>query len=78
MMNAEELGEMVLAYKIEESEKGEVVIYNIEGRKISSYILNANSSSIIIRENDLSNGIYLYKIYVNDKAVKTDRIIIIK
>jgi len=71
-------GIMNFNYHLKASEKGEVVLYNIEGRKINSYNLNANSSSIIIKENDLSNGIYLYKIYVNDKAVKTDRIIIIK
>jgi len=71
-------GLMNFNYHLKANERGEVVIYNIEGRKISSYSLNPNSSSIIIKENDLSNGIYLYKIYINDKTVKTDRIIIIK
>ncbi|MBA3972102.1 MAG: hypothetical protein H0X46_08155 [Bacteroidetes bacterium] len=31
-----------------------------------------------IEENDLSNGVYLYQVIINDKKVKTDRVVIIK
>lgn len=71
-------GEMTLFYTLNELDKGEIVIYNLEGCKINSYILDANANSLSFTENELSNGVYLYHVYINNKIIQTDRIVIIK
>ncbi|MGZ4155739.1 MAG: T9SS type A sorting domain-containing protein [Bacteroidia bacterium] len=71
-------GEMTLNYKINEQENGNLIIYDITGRQINSYKLTSANNSLIIKENELSNGIYLYKIVIGTKTVKSDRLVIIK
>ena len=71
-------GIMTLAYQLNDSDNGELSIYDLAGRKLKTYPLNTRNTTLTIEENDLSNGIYLYQVIINDKKVKTDRVVIIK
>ena len=71
-------GEISLSYHLEGNEKAIFFIYDTEGRPVSSYVLDPNSTSMQIKENELSNGFYFYKVYINGKLVKTEKIVIIK
>jgi len=71
-------GSMTLTYNLNEGDKGELIIFDLTGRKLNTYVLNSNSSYTTIEENNLSNGVYLYQVNINSKPVKTDRLIIIK
>jgi predicted SPOUT superfamily RNA methylase MTH1 len=53
-----------------------IEIYNYIGNKIMSKVLKENSSIISI--SDLSTGVYLYKIIINNEVIKTDKVIVIK
>ncbi|MGQ0829391.1 MAG: T9SS type A sorting domain-containing protein [Bacteroidota bacterium] len=39
--------------------------------------LNEGSNTLSINENELRNGVYLYQIIINDKIIKTDKLVII-
>lgn len=71
-------GNMIFNYEINETDNANLFIYDITGRKISDYKLKANSNSLVIKESELSNGIYLYKVIINGKMAKSDRLVIIK
>jgi len=71
-------GYMTLDYLLNDNEKGLLTIYDIAGRKISSYELLSGQSSLIINESLLKNGIYYYNVIINNELIKTDRIVIIK
>jgi hypothetical protein len=71
-------GSMNLVYDIGAQDKGEVIIYDLSGRKINSYILNTNKNTLRIDENALENGIYMYSILINGQIVQSDKVVIIK
>lgn len=70
-------GNMVLKYSLKSSDKAEMRIYDITGKLINKLLLNTSTNQMIINE-DLLNGIYFYQIIVNDKIVKSDKLVIIK
>lgn len=70
-------GSFTLTYELAKEEAGSIVIYDVSGRKVAEYNLANESTSLNINEN-LEEGIYLYKVVVNGKAVKTDKLVIIK
>ena len=81
-------GTMQLSYQLQNGQKGEVIIYDMYGKKVSSYALDAFSQGyeaqsmetkiLKISEEQLTNGIYLYEIKVNGELIESDKIIIIK
>lgn len=71
-------GNMMLDYSLDIMDKGEVLIYDIAGKLIYKYKLDASANQIIISHEEFNNGIYFYRIIVNDKIVKSDKIVIIK
>ncbi|MGQ0828582.1 MAG: T9SS type A sorting domain-containing protein [Bacteroidota bacterium] len=71
-------GTMQLDYTLEKEEKGVFVIYDLLGKKQAEYELAQNSNSVAINEIMLNNGIYFYKILVNDKPIATDKLIVVK
>ena len=71
-------GIMTLVYQLNETDRGELSIYDLAGRKLKAYSLITGNTTLTIEENDLSNGVYLYQVIINDKKVKTDRVVIIK
>jgi hypothetical protein len=71
-------GSMTLEYKLKEGESGLVNIYSLNGKLMDSYKLNNNTSKISINESSLDVGVYMYEVMINNKKVKTDKIVIIK
>ncbi len=71
-------GSMILVYHLVDNENGTLSIYDLVGRAIRTYPVNSKTSILTINENELNAGTYYYSIRVNDKIVKTEKIIIIK
>ncbi len=71
-------GSMTLEYHLAENENALVSIYDLVGRIIKSYPINSKSNSIFINENELNAGTYYYTIQLNDKVIKTEKLVIIK
>jgi hypothetical protein len=71
-------GSMVLNYSILSNDKAEMKIYDITGKLIGSYQINNASNQMEIRDDQLNNGIYFYRISINNQVVQADKIVIIK
>ena len=71
-------GNMQLDYTLGHREKGELIIYDIRGKELRNYQLTEGKGVLVIGETAFKNGIYLYKIRVNDKVVITDKLVIIR
>ncbi len=71
-------GAMQLSYSLAENETGYLTITNVLGEKISTYPLVKNGSTLNITETKLVNGVYFYKVIVNDKIVKSNKLVISK
>ena len=71
-------GNMILDYTLNQSDKGEMAIYDIAGKLIARFDLNTTNNKLLINNIELKDGIYFYQIKVNDKMVKSDKLIIIK
>ncbi|MGQ0829238.1 MAG: RCC1 domain-containing protein [Bacteroidota bacterium] len=71
-------GSMVLDYDLKKDENGTIKIYDLTGKLMVSYLLNANQTQLQINNTELNNGIYMYNIIINNKTVKTDKLVIIK
>ena len=70
-------GSITLKYTLKQSDKASMKIYNVTGKLIGEASLDPNESQIQIATN-LDKGIYLYQIIVNDRIVKSDKMVIIK
>ncbi len=71
-------GGFTLTYQLQTGQTGEFTIYNMLGEKLAEYTLDANSDKMNINASTLSEGIYLYRISVDNNIVKRDKIVIIK
>lgn len=70
---------MTLDYSLmNENDIAELDIYDITGKLVYKYELNVSENQLAISHKGLSNGIYLYKIKVNEQVVKSSKLIIIK
>lgn len=72
-------GQFSLKYSLETDASGKVVIYDINGKRISEYILDSgNYNTLYINENNLSEGLYFYQIVINNDIVKSEKFSVIK
>ena len=71
-------GSMIIEYKIAENDKGVLGIYDLTGRMIKQYSLNSKNTSLTISGNELAIGTYYYSILINNRLIKTEKLIIIK
>lgn len=71
-----------LNYKINNSEKGkyQIILNDLNGKEVLNEVINVNSIPFegFIEMNDVSNGVYLYKIIINNNSVINGRIIVNK
>jgi len=58
--------------------EGELIIYDVTGKQLYSYIINAGSNKTLIVSDNLNNGVYLYEIRANNQKVDSNKLIIIK
>ena len=70
-------GNMTIKYTLRQSDKGSIRIYDVTGKLIEENSLNSNDNQMQITST-LDLGIYLYQIIVNDRIVKSDKMVIIK
>lgn len=53
-------------------------IYNLSGHKLYSQILLPENSSILVSKQNLSAGVYMYRVVQNENVIASDKIVIIK
>lgn len=70
-------GTIVLNYTLKQNDIAEIKMYDLTGKLVEKHELDASKNELQINTN-LNNGIYLYQVIVNDKVVKSDKLVIIK
>jgi hypothetical protein len=71
-------GGFTLEYQLTIGQIGEFEIFDLTGKKLADYSLNASEIKMNFNEDALDNGVYLYKIIVDNNAAKIDKLVIIK
>jgi hypothetical protein len=72
-------GNMTFDYSSPDYSNGKLMLYDVTGRFVNSYNLNEGlNNSLKISEDQLQNGIYIYKIFVNNEIIASDRVVIVK
>lgn len=71
-------GIMQLDYKLGNYGAAKFNLFDIAGKLIQSKNIDTNEDNISINEQNLNNGVYFYHILVEEKTIKTDKIVIIK
>jgi len=71
-------GDITIKYFIPQNENAEFSIYDLAGKKITSYLLNGENNQLTISLANLNPGIYLYNVVSNGKIVKQDKIVVIR
>lgn len=57
-------------------QKGELVMYDLVGKQVKNYVLDANKNQLVANVSDLNSGVYFYAVKVNGEAIKTERLIV--
>jgi hypothetical protein len=72
-------GAMNFSYALEEEENGTFSIYDLAGKLMFEYTLQkGNDQLLFIDEDNLSNGIYFYKVMIDQQMELSEKIVIIK
>lgn len=71
-------GNMALEYSIGSTDVSIIRLYDVAGKIVDTYELNAATNKLLISNTKLNDGIYFYQIVVNNKIVKRDKLIITK
>lgn len=71
-------GEMQFNYNLAEGQQGELAILDLMGKQIDVYKFSAGQNVLEVNAKSLLNGIYMYRVTVNNEIVKTDKFSIIK
>ena len=66
-----------ISYSIEGSvNNARVDVYDVLGQKINTYKLNNNKGQLNIDVEHLNSGVYFYTIKVNEKMIRTERVMV--
>ncbi len=71
-------GNFTLEYDLGEGILGKVVLYNTIGEQVGEYQLNGSKGKLNISNPELSNGVYIWKLYSNAQIIKFGKVIVIK
>lgn len=72
-------GTMNFVYSLKEASQGEMIIFDLTGKSVAKYSLPTGlDNQILINETQLSNGVYFYKVIVDNEIKVSDKIVIIK
>ena len=71
-------GSFTLDYQLNANQKGKMVLYSTTGEVVGQYILDNSAGKMSIVNPDLSNGVYIYKLYTSDNTMVVGKVIIIK
>jgi len=70
---------MNFIYSLKETSQGDMVIFDLTGKAVANYKLTSGlDNQILINENNLSNGVYFYKVIIDSEIKVSDKIVIIK
>jgi len=58
--------------------KAEIEIYNIRGQKVDEIAISKEQTSVNWQRSNHANGVYLYKLIVDGKAIDTKKMILLK
>ena len=64
--------------ELTDMESGMIMMYDLNGKLLSSYKLNSGYNSIDIDLTSFANGIYHYKIYINGQVVDYKKLVVTK
>lgn len=67
-----------IPYQLNGNVKGELKIYNLEGRLMKSFILDPCNNSIEVSMEGFEAGIYCYQLFQNGKLIEGKRMVLIK
>lgn len=71
-------GTFTLNYVVSNNDKAQLVIYDLSGRRIKTFLLSSSQNVAVIENAELSNGVYMYSIIVNEQIAQTDKLVIVK
>jgi len=71
-------GNFTLEYNLGKDVIGKIVIYNAIGELVGEYALNNSQGTMTISNPDLSDGVYIWKLYTDNQVMRFGKIIIIK
>jgi len=72
-------GTMQLLYSLNQAKTATLTVYDITGKQVYAKDLDTSTSLVDVSINNLSQGVYYYKIIdTNSKVLKSDKLIIIK
>jgi len=71
-------GNFTLDYNLGQDETGRVIIFNTIGEQVGEYTLNGSEGTMNVSNPNLSNGVYLWKLYSNNQIIKYGKVIIIR
>ncbi len=71
-------GQMRLKYELGDGQSGELIILDLAGRQLSRYALASETQVLKLNEQELSNGLYLYKVMINDTEMQSGKFVIQK
>jgi len=71
-------GNFTLTYNLGNQTSGIIEIYNQIGMKVAEYLLTSSTGSMQVNAPNLSQGLYIYKLYTGNEVIKIGKIIIMK
>ena len=66
---------MTLTYSLAQREQGELVIFDLTGRIVSRYPLTSENNQFKITDGALSTGVYMYKVMIDGRMVKSGKLV---
>lgn len=71
------LNNLTVSYALEgNADNARVDVYDVLGQKINTYTLSNNKGQLNVNVESLNSGVYFYTIKVNEKTIRTERVII--
>ncbi len=71
-------GNFNVNYTLPENSKGQIIIFDLSGKQVTAYDLPSFTHSVSIHQNDLTSGIYLYKVMGGEKVLAQDKFVVAK
>jgi Subtilase family/Secretion system C-terminal sorting domain len=71
-------GKVIIDYTLELDETAVVLVVDMTGRLVGKHELDSSSNQLIMDDEQLAEGTYLYKVLINNIEVKRAKIIIVK
>ncbi|MCX6311683.1 MAG: T9SS type A sorting domain-containing protein, partial [Bacteroidetes bacterium] len=71
-------GTMSFNYEIPVGSKGILLLYDISGKQVDSFVLKEGLNTEQISEENLGGGIYFYRFIIDDEQINSGKVVIVK